>query len=130
MEDRSNRCESRNQTKKLTLSPASRLARSQLTGDGLLMEVRWLATALSSRELAPAKHDENRRARQAAMRQGGSKLPHSEGRHADDWYSIEKFEKDLAFLREVTEVTTCVFEGGHEWTDEFRDAVGKFLGTI
>src|SRR5687768_9179847 len=40
--------------------------------------VRQLAAALSSRELAPAKRNENRRARQAAMRQSGSKLPHSE----------------------------------------------------
>lgn len=45
----------------------------------------------------------------------------------DDWYSEAKFEKDVAFLRGVTSLTTCVFEGGHEWTDEFREAAGKFL---
>jgi predicted esterase len=45
----------------------------------------------------------------------------------DDWYSSEKFEKDLKFLRGATDVTTCVFDGGHEWTDEFRAAAGAFL---
>ena len=48
----------------------------------------------------------------------------------DEWYSEAKFEKDVAFLRGVTEVTPCVFEGGHEWSDEFREAAGKFLARI
>jgi len=48
----------------------------------------------------------------------------------DDWYSEEKFEKDLKFLRGITEVTTCVFEGGHEWSDEFRAAASRFLSRL
>jgi predicted esterase len=45
----------------------------------------------------------------------------------DDWYSEEKFKNDLRFLRETTQVTECVFDGGHEWTDEFRSAAADFL---
>src|SRR5438128_2525645 len=45
----------------------------------------------------------------------------------DDWYTDEKLKKDLKFLQPITEVTTCVFDGGHEWTDEFRGAAAKFL---
>lgn len=48
----------------------------------------------------------------------------------DEWYNDEKLNKDLSFLRSATEVTTCVFEGGHEWTDEFRAAAGKFLSSF
>lgn len=47
----------------------------------------------------------------------------------DDWYTEEKFEKDLKFLRGITEVTTCVFDGGHEWSDEFRAAASDFLSS-
>jgi predicted esterase len=49
---------------------------------------------------------------------------------ADDWYTDEKFEKDLKFLRGVTKVTTCVFDGGHQWGDEFREAAGAFLRCV
>ena len=45
----------------------------------------------------------------------------------DDWYTQEKFDDDVAFLAPRTSVTQCVFEGGHEWTDEFREAAGSFL---
>jgi predicted esterase len=45
----------------------------------------------------------------------------------DEWYSAEKFEKDLRFLESITSVTPCVFDGGHEWTDEFRAAASEFL---
>jgi predicted esterase len=45
----------------------------------------------------------------------------------DDWYTAEKLEKDLKYLRSAANVTTCVFDGGHEWSDEFRKAVGAFL---
>jgi len=27
-------------------------------------------------------------------------------------------------------VETCVFDGGHEWTDDFAAAAGAFLGRI
>lgn len=42
----------------------------------------------------------------------------------DEWYSAEKFKEDLRF---VTPVRTLLFDGGHEWTDEFRIAAGEFL---
>jgi predicted esterase len=45
----------------------------------------------------------------------------------DDWYTQEKLEKDLKFLQSITQVTSCVFEGRHEWTDEFRAAASRFL---
>jgi predicted esterase len=45
----------------------------------------------------------------------------------DEQYDAERLEKDLRFLRTVSTVTTCVFDGGHEWTGEFRSAVGEFL---
>ncbi len=48
----------------------------------------------------------------------------------EDWYSAEKFEKDLNFLRTITKVTPCVYEGGHEWTDEFRTAAAQFLKAL
>lgn len=48
----------------------------------------------------------------------------------DDWYTEEKFNKDLSFLETKTRVTTCVFDGGHEWTDAFRDAAGSFLRSL
>jgi predicted esterase len=48
----------------------------------------------------------------------------------DEWYTEEKFKKDLSFLRTITRVTSCAYEGGHEWTDEFRDAAAKFLDAI
>src|ERR1051326_8310852 len=45
----------------------------------------------------------------------------------ENWYSEEKFKKDLTFLAGRSDVTPCVFRGGHEWTDEFRKAAGVFL---
>ena len=48
----------------------------------------------------------------------------------DDWYNTEKFEKDLKDLQRVTEVTSLVFDGGHEWTDDFRNAAGAFLSRL
>ena len=45
----------------------------------------------------------------------------------DDWYTEEKFKKDLSYLEGKASVTSCVFAGGHEWTDAFREAAGLFL---
>ena len=45
----------------------------------------------------------------------------------DDWYTDEKLKKDLKFLQAITDVTTCVFDGGHQWSDEFREAAAGFL---
>jgi predicted esterase len=47
----------------------------------------------------------------------------------DEWYTQEKFEKDLSFLRNhAASLTTCVFNGAHEWSDQFRDAAAELLG--
>jgi predicted esterase len=48
----------------------------------------------------------------------------------DEWYGTEKFKKDLSYLDARTSVRTCVFDGGHEWTDVFRGAAGKFLAAL
>jgi len=48
----------------------------------------------------------------------------------DEWFTAEKLEKDLRFLRTVAEVTECTYAGGHEWTDEFRSAAAAFLTSI
>jgi predicted esterase len=48
----------------------------------------------------------------------------------DDWYTEEKFKKDLKYLEATTVVVPCVFDGGHEWTDEFRAAAARFLETL
>jgi predicted esterase len=45
----------------------------------------------------------------------------------DEWYTEEKFKKDLSF---VSPTRILEFAGGHEWTDEFRAAAGEFLRTI
>jgi predicted esterase len=45
----------------------------------------------------------------------------------DEWYTDEKFKADLAWLEPRTRVTRCVFAGGHEWSDAFREAAGEFL---
>ena len=48
----------------------------------------------------------------------------------DDWYTAEKFEKDLSFLRTITTATPCVFDAAHEWSDEFRAAASEFLARV
>jgi predicted esterase len=48
----------------------------------------------------------------------------------DDWYTEEKFNKDLSYLEANTRVTRCVFEGGHEWSDAFRIAAGELLRSV
>ena len=48
----------------------------------------------------------------------------------DEWCNDEKLKKDLNFLRTVGHVQTLTFDGGHEWTDQFRTAVGQFLETV
>ena len=42
----------------------------------------------------------------------------------DLFYTQEKLKEDLNSLPQAE---TCVFEGGHEWTDEFRRAASEFL---
>lgn len=48
----------------------------------------------------------------------------------DEWYSEEKLKKDLRYLESTTQVETCIFDGGHEWTSDFRDAASRFLRMI
>ena len=48
----------------------------------------------------------------------------------DEWYTAEKFEQDLKVLEPMTTVTRCVFEGAHEWNDEFRAAAAEFLARL
>ena len=49
----------------------------------------------------------------------------------DDWYTGEKEAADVARLKGLARnVETCVFEGGHEWTDAFATAAGVFLDRI
>jgi predicted esterase len=49
----------------------------------------------------------------------------------DNWYNDEKMAADVVRLKgSARSVETCVFEGGHEWTDAFADAVGKFMDRI
>lgn len=50
---------------------------------------------------------------------------------ADEWYSEEKMDKDLAVLADLgADVTACVFDGGHDWTPEFYAAAGAFLTRV
>lgn len=46
----------------------------------------------------------------------------------DQWYTAEKASRDLALFRESgTDVVEHVFDGGHEWHDEFVARAGVFL---
>ncbi len=49
----------------------------------------------------------------------------------DAWYTDEKLRADLEGLRGLgADVTTTVYDGGHEWTAEFRSAAGEFLASL
>ncbi len=46
----------------------------------------------------------------------------------DEWYTQATLNTDLAFLHSKgIDVETVLFEGGHAWGDEFREAAGRFL---
>ena len=46
----------------------------------------------------------------------------------DEWYTEAKEAADRAALARLgARVETCVFDGGHEWTDAFRAAASAFL---
>ncbi len=46
----------------------------------------------------------------------------------DAWYTQEKMDADLAFLGGAhVPCTRFIFDGGHEWTDDFRAEAGRFL---
>lgn len=46
---------------------------------------------------------------------------------AEDWYTEEKLKKDLSILETLTTIETYRFQGGHEWTEEFREVAASFL---
>jgi dienelactone hydrolase len=48
----------------------------------------------------------------------------------DDWYTDEKFKKDLNSLAGRARVEAAVVPGRHEWTDAFRSAAGEFLSRL
>ena len=49
----------------------------------------------------------------------------------DEWYTQEKLDADLRFLEGAgVPATPFVFDGGHEWTDRFRAAAGRFLAGL
>jgi predicted esterase len=50
---------------------------------------------------------------------------------SDTWYTPEKLAADEARLRqEGAAFEVCRFEGGHVWTDHFREAAGRFLASV
>ena len=48
----------------------------------------------------------------------------------DEWYTSEKLKQDLRSLEGRAAVRTCEFDGGHEWTEAFREAVADFLRSL
>ena len=49
----------------------------------------------------------------------------------DEFYTEVKESADREVLaRKGANVEFCVFEGGHEWTDPFRDAAARFLRRV
>ena len=63
----------------------------------------------------------------------GLSLPHSLiGRgEKDAWYTEEKLAKDLAALEHRgLQPEALRFDGGHEWTQRFLDAAGRFLERV
>nr|MDP9120960.1 phospholipase [Acidobacteriota bacterium] len=50
---------------------------------------------------------------------------------SEEWYDAAKMEHDVGLLRgKGVEVRPFIFHGGHEWTDEFRSAAGRFLDEV
>ena len=46
----------------------------------------------------------------------------------DDWYTPARLEDDMTFLKTVRhDARTRVLDGGHEWTDEVADSIGRLL---
>lgn len=49
----------------------------------------------------------------------------------EEWYAGEKLDADLAFLQARGIQHQIVrFDGGHEWTEQFRSAVGVFIASL
>lgn len=50
---------------------------------------------------------------------------------SEEWYDAAKMEHDVELLRSKrVDVRPVVFQGGHEWTDEFRARAGEFLREV
>lgn len=50
---------------------------------------------------------------------------------SEEWYDAAKMEHDVELLRgKKVDVRPVIFQGGHEWTDEFRAAAGEFLREV
>jgi predicted esterase len=50
---------------------------------------------------------------------------------SEEWYDAAKMEHDVELLRgKGVDVRPFVFEGGHEWTNEFRAEAGRFLDEV
>jgi predicted esterase len=50
---------------------------------------------------------------------------------SEEWYDAAKMEHDVELLRgKRVDVRPVIFQGGHEWTDEFRAAAGEFLREV
>lgn len=49
----------------------------------------------------------------------------------DEWYAEAKMTADLELLSAAgVDVETCVFEGGHVWTDAFRSTCAEFVQRV
>jgi len=49
----------------------------------------------------------------------------------DEWYTEAKMDRDVKALEgRAAAVETVAFDGGHEWTEEFLAAAGRFLARI
>ena len=49
----------------------------------------------------------------------------------EQWYAGDKLDSDLTYVREQgIRHDLVTFSGGHEWTAEFRAAVGQFLARV
>jgi len=47
---------------------------------------------------------------------------------SEEWYDAAKMEHDVELLQaKGVDIHPLIFAGGHEWTDEFRAAVARFL---
>lgn len=50
---------------------------------------------------------------------------------SEEWYDAGKMEHDVELLRRMNvDVRPFVFQGGHEWTNEFRAEAGRFLEEV
>ena len=50
---------------------------------------------------------------------------------SEEWYDAARMEHDVELLTgKGVDVRPVIFSGGHEWTDEFRAAAGRFLHEI